>query len=177
LASTSCSGSAVRAGGDGSASTDTVSATDRVRLPDAPPKSTVTCSPSELATVPWRPGSSPSSLNRCSRSSASFSKRSTVTFAPGSTSASGTPAIRWPGSIGWPCGQVFASPIAASMRASSTGDIACSSRSASSCTSSQGMPSTSVRKRSMSRWRRTIASAWPSPSVVKEIDLSAARVM
>ena len=62
-------------------------------------------------------------------------------MAPSSTSASGTPSMRSPALIGWPCGQVFASPIAASMRSSSTGDIACSSRSASSWTSSHGMPS------------------------------------
>ena len=55
--------------------------------------------------------------------------------------------------IGCPWGQVSASPIAVSMRSSSVGDIACSSRSASSCTSSHGMPSTSVRKRSTRRWR------------------------
>ena len=41
-------------------------------------------------------------------------------MAPCSASASGTPEIRSPGWIGWPCGQVLASPIAASMRASST---------------------------------------------------------
>ena len=81
------------------------------------------------------------------------------TSAPGSTSASSTPSSRAPSTIGWPWGQVFASPIAASIRSSSTGDIACSSRSASSWTSSQGIPRTSVRKRSISRWRRTIASA------------------
>ena len=49
------------------------------------------------------------------------------------------------------------------MRASRTGLIACSRRSASSWTSSQGMPRTSVRKRSMSRWRRTTPSAWSRP--------------
>ena len=53
------------------------------------------------------------------------------------------------------------------MRSSSTGDIACSSRSASSWTSSQGMPRTSVRKRSIRRWRRTIASASVRPLSVK----------
>ncbi len=116
-------------------------------------------------------------MNRCSRSSASFSKRSTMTFAPSSVSPSGTPSIRVPGMIGWPCGHVFASPMAAIMRASRFGDIACSSRSASSCTSSHGIFSTSVRKRSISRWRRTIVSACSRPSAVKEIDLSAARVM
>ena len=89
----------------------------------------------------------------------------------------GRPRSASPGSIGWPCGHVFASPIAASMRASSTGDIACSSRSASSCTSSHGIPSTSVRKRSISRWRRTTPSACSRPSSVNEIDLSAPRVM
>ncbi len=85
--------------------------------------------------------------------------------------------MRLPTWIGCPCGQVFASPIAASMRASSTGDIACSSRSASSWTSSQGMPSTSVRKRSMSRWRRTMPSACPSPSSVNEMVFEAERSM
>ena len=45
------------------------------------------------------------------------------------------------------------------MRSSSTGDIACSRRSASSWTSSHGTPSTSVRKRSIRRWRRTMSSA------------------
>ncbi len=85
--------------------------------------------------------------------------------------------MRVPGSIGWPCGHVLASPIAASMRASSTGDIACSSRSASSWTSSHGIISTSVRKRSIRRCRRTTASACSSPSGVNEIDLSVARVM
>src|ERR1035437_3775200 len=59
--------------------------------------------------------------------------------------------------MGCPCGHVFASPIAASMRSSSTGDIACSRRSASSWTSSQGTPSMSVRKRSISRWRDDVA--------------------
>ena len=39
-ASTSCSGSAVRGGGEGSARTETVSATERVSGGDAPPKST-----------------------------------------------------------------------------------------------------------------------------------------
>ena len=57
----------------------------------------------------------------------------------------GTPESRAPAMIGCPCGHVFASPIAASMRSSSTGDIACSSRSASSWTSSHGTFSTSVR--------------------------------
>ena len=38
----------------------------------------------------------------------------------------------------------------------STGDIACSSRSASSWTSSHGTPRTSVRKRSIRRWRLTM---------------------
>ncbi len=88
-------------------------------------------------------------------------------MAPCSTSASGTPSIRSPGVIGWPCGHVFASPIAASMRSSSFGDIACSSRSASSWTSSHGIPRTSVRKRSISRWRRTMPSACSSPLSVK----------
>ena len=81
--------------------------------------------------------------------------------------------MRVPASIGWPCGQVFASPIAASMRSSSTGDIACSRRSASSWTSSHGIPRTSVRKRSMRRWRRTMPSACSRPVSVKEIALSA----
>src|SRR5207248_21777 len=84
------------------------------------------------------------------------------TDAPSSTSASGTPGSRLP-SIGWPCGQVLASPIAASIRSSSTGDIACSIRSASSWTSSHGMPSTSVRNRSISRWRDTTWAAWARP--------------
>ena len=48
--------------------------------------------------------------------------------------------MRVPATIGWPCGHVFASPMAASIRSSSTGDIACSRRSASSWTSSHGMP-------------------------------------
>ena len=98
-------------------------------------------------------------------------------LAPSSTSASGTPWIRVPATIGWPCGQVFASPMAASIRSSRTGDIACSSRSASSWTSSHGIPRTSVRKRSMSRWRRTIPSACSAPDPVNEIVLSSARVM
>ena len=100
-----------------------------------------------------------------------------VTFAPSCTSASGTDAIRDPTSIGWPCGHVLASPIAASIRSSSTGDIACSRRSASSWTSSHGIPRTSVRKRSISRWRRTIASACSRPFSVNEITLSGPRVM
>ena len=79
--------------------------------------------------------------------------------------------------IGWPWGQVLASPMAASMRSSSTGDIACSSRSASSCTSSQGTPRTSVRKRSIRRWRRTIPSACSAPLSVNVIVLSASRVI
>ena len=66
------------------------------------------------------------------------------------------PRSRSPSKIGWPWGQVLASPIALSMRSSTTGDIQCSSRSASSCTWSQGMSKTSVRKRSISRWRRTM---------------------
>src|SRR6188472_4076945 len=78
------------------------------------------------------------------------------TRAPTSTSASSEPRSRAPSTIGWPCGQVVASPIAARIRSSSTGDIACSIRSASSWTSSKGMPSTSVRKRSIMRWRRTM---------------------
>ena len=53
------------------------------------------------------------------------------------------------------------------MRSSSTGDIACSIRSASSCTSSHGIPSTSVRKRSIIRWRRTMCSACSRPESVK----------
>src|SRR3954470_14993623 len=63
------------------------------------------------------------------------------------------------------------------MRCSSTGDIACSSRSASSCTSSQGMPSTSVRKRSIRRWRLTTPAAKSRPFEVNSSDLSALRVM
>ena len=51
------------------------------------------------------------------------------------------------------------------MRCSSTGDIACSRRSASSWTSSQGTPRTSVRKRSIRRWRRTMSSACRAPTV------------
>ena len=85
--------------------------------------------------------------------------------------------MRSPALIGCPWGQVFASPIAAFMRSSSTGDMACSRRSASSWTSSQGMPSTSVRKRSMSRWRLTISSAWRRPSSVNVIALWASRSM
>ena len=75
------------------------------------------------------------------------------------------PASRGPATIGCPWGQVLASPIAASIRSSSTGDIACSRRSASSWTSSQGTPRTSVRKRSISRWRRTMPSACSAPAV------------
>src|SRR3954465_325967 len=63
------------------------------------------------------------------------------------------------------------------MRSSSTGDIACSSRSASSCTSSQGMPSTSVRKRSIRRGRLTPPAAKWRPFEVNSSDLSALRVM
>src|SRR3954452_12334337 len=63
------------------------------------------------------------------------------------------------------------------MRSSSTGDIACSSRSASSCTSSHGMPSTSVRKRSIRRWRLTTLAANSRPFDVNSSDLSALRVM
>src|SRR3954447_6023266 len=99
------------------------------------------------------------------------------TDAPVSTSASGTPSMRLPAMIGWPCGQVLASPMAASIRSSSTGDMACSRRSASSCTSSQGMPSTSVRKRSIRRCRRTTSAACSRPDSVNESDLSSARVM
>ena len=73
------------------------------------------------------------------------------------------PCSRAPSKIGWPCGQVLASPIACSMRSSTTGDIQCSSRSASSWTWSQGMSKTSVRKRSISRWRRTIWAACSLP--------------
>src|SRR5229473_10441 len=54
--------------------------------------------------------------------------------------------------------------------------MACSSRSASSCTSSHGTPTTSVRKRSMRRWRETISSASPRPRSVKWMALSASRV-
>ena len=85
------------------------------------------------------------------------------------------PARGRPRRAGCPWGQVFASPIAASIRSSRTGDIACSSRSASSWTSSHGMPRTSVRKRSIRRWRRTIAWACSRPSAVKASDLSLAR--
>ena len=88
---------------------------------------------------------------------------------PPRTSASGTPARRLPATIGWPWGQVLASPMAAIMRSSSTGDIACSRRSASSWTSSQGTPRTSVRKRSIMRWRRTMSSACRAPESVKAI--------
>ena len=73
--------------------------------------------------------------------------------------------------IGWPWGQVVASPIAARIRSSRTGDIACSIRSASSWTSSQGMPRTSVRKRSIIRWRWTMWVACLRPDSVKASDL------
>ena len=69
-----------------------------------------------------------------------------------------------------------ASPTDALTYASKRGDMACSSRSASSCTSSQGTPTTSVRKRSIRRWRETISSASPRPRSVKWIALSASRV-
>ncbi len=78
--------------------------------------------------------------------------------------------------IGWPWGQVLTSPMALSMRSSTVGDIQCSSFSASSCTWSHGMSKTSVRKRSISRWRRTMPSAWSSPVSVNDSDLSPARV-
>src|SRR3954464_12732692 len=63
------------------------------------------------------------------------------------------------------------------MRSSSTGDIACSSRSASSCTSSQGMPSTSATKRAIRRWGLPTPAAKSRPFEVNSSDLSALRVM
>ncbi len=50
-------------------------------------------------------------------------------------------------------------------------------RSASSWTSSQGTPSTSVRKRSIRRWRRTMLSACSAPLSVNAIARSEPRVM
>src|SRR3954466_7942519 len=63
------------------------------------------------------------------------------------------------------------------MRCSAAGGTAGWSRSASSCTSSQGMPSTSVRKRSIRRWRLTTPAAKSRPFEVNSSDLSALRVM
>ena len=55
--------------------------------------------------------------------------------------------------------------------------MACSKACASSCTSSQGMPSTSTRKASISRWRLTICLATSEPCSAKWMRLRSSRVI
>ena len=100
-------------------------------------------------------------------SSASFSKRriSTLGARPRRRPAA-RPARACRARSGARAGTSCASPTELIIHFSKAGDIACSRRSASSCTSSQAMPTTSVRNRSISRWRPTIASACSSPSSV-----------
>src|SRR5215212_2844752 len=77
--------------------------------------------------------------------------------------------------MGWPWGQVRASPIMSSMRASRAGVTPISKASASSCTSSQGMPMTLTRNASTSRWRLTTCLATSMPWSVRTIRLPGPR--
>ena len=85
----------------------------RVTITVRPSLRTVTVSPSSRGTRRPEARLDPGLLEVvASRSSASFSKRRIVTSAPTTPSASGTPSMRSPTRIGWPCGQVVASPTA-----------------------------------------------------------------
>ena len=68
--------------------------------------------------------------------------------------------------IGSPWGSWVGLPSFAAISSDSSGEIACSSFSASSCTRSHGMPSASARYSSSRRWWRTTSSATRSPAGV-----------
>ena len=166
--STSCSGSATRGGGDGSAITDTVSAT-LARRPTTRRAVGVRRRPRRRrgsASVPSSPGSRPGRLEVVQQvlglvlEAQDLDARADLDV--GERDALDALRRRRSG------GRAGRSSRRRSRRACAPrapGDIACSRRSASSWTSSHGMPSTSVRKRSISRWRRTIALGVLAPAL------------
>ena len=74
---------------------------------------------------------------------------------------------RFASGIGSPCGSCVGKPSARSIRASSSSEMTCSSRSASSWTSSTCRPSVSARYSSSRRWCRITSSATRSPDGVR----------